>query len=76
MRLELTSYDTGDRIIINSEFIASLIEIPYNCRSYEESRLKGNYSHKLNNNDPVVTELTLSNGKSYLVNQPASMIDF
>lgn len=76
MRLELTSYDTGDRIIINSEFIASLIEIPYNCRSYEESRLKGNYSHKFNNNDPVVTELTLSNGKSYLVNQPASMIDF
>ena len=68
MRLELTSYDTGDKIIINSEFIASLIEIPYNCRSYEESRLKGN--------DPVVTELTLSNGKSYLVNQPASMIDF
>lgn len=75
MRLELTSYDTGDKMIINSEFIASLIEIPYNCRSYEESRLKGNYSHKLNN-DPVVTELTLSNGKSYLVNQPASMIDF
>lgn len=76
MRLELTSYDTGSRIIINSEFIASLIEIPYNCRSYEESILKGNYSHKFNNNDPVVTELTLSNGKSYLVNQPASMIDF